>query len=255
MNNNNLHIERLKLIRKHVSFNYNINDIKNGQLSNYDKRKIKKYYDAISEMQASPKYQYRPRNNERRKAAEKFANQSGLKEFKTVFIPTKIDGVKPDLIFNKDGLTVFDGYTEKRAALFNKDLLIKDVNKAVNKAKRELTGATHFTVMCGEHESIKTISSAGTINDLISKYQTQYKNSGKWLNGIYGYKTRNQSNFEEYMSAKKNEREKFQAVKKRDRNRNKKIDKINHALEYATDKQAIKELKDQKKRLSNLLGK
>lgn len=255
MNKNNLHIERLLKIRPFVDFNFNINKIKSGNLSEYEKKKIKKYYDEISELTAHPHYIYKPRNKDRRAAALEFANQSNLKGIKNVILPVDFDGAKPKLKFNKDGLKVDYGYTEQRAIRFNKNKLLNNPDDEINRVKNKLADANNFTVMCGKHESIKEIRTRETINKLVKDWQTQYKNSALWLNGLYGYKTKNQSSFNEYINAKKASREKFQAISKRDRQRNKMIDKINFSLETTTDRQLRNQLKNRKNNLIKLLGK
>lgn len=254
MDKNKLHIERLKEIRPFVNFNLNINEIKKGNLSNYEKRKIKRYYDEIKELTAHPHYAYKPRSQERRKAAEKFANQKGLNGLKAVFIPVKKDGEKPNLKFKDGEMYYTDDNTEIHAAEFNKQALLKDPNKEINRAKKELKGSNYFTVMCGKHESIKHIRDKDTINELIIQWQTQYKETEKWLNGLYGYKTKNQSSFNEYMKAKKESREDFQAIRKRDKARKKSIKEIDYALKFASEEKKP-QLMQRKDKLKKLLGK
>lgn len=219
---NKIHIQRLKLIRPYINFNYSINEIKKGNLSNYDKAKIKKYYDIVNGLQSQPHYVYRGRNNSRLKAAMEFANQPKLKGFKAALIPTPEFGRKPKISFNKKGdITVSNSkHIHTKSVLFNKrDLLInpeKEIKRALNKFP-----ATYkrFAAMCDVHEQRRAYSKNKTVSE-ITKLMMQYRNEeknnyfGNWLNGLYGYSFDNQTDYDEYKSEKRKAKTKLQKDRK-----------------------------------------
>lgn len=260
-NKNKLHIERLKKIRPFVNFDYNINSMKAGNISDYDKRKIKQYFDEINEMTAHPHYIYRPRKKDRKEKALKFANQKKLGQMKDlVFLPVSNPDEKPKLKFTEDGLQIETGFIIADSVLFDKPKLLSDPRKEVSEKIATLDPSINrFTLMCGKHESLTNAGDRQTIVSTIERMMLQYGKEGKepekWLNGVWTYQTKNQANWNEYLREKKKNKDKFKAIRNRDKRRNKTIAEINFALQTTTDPELRNDLKKRKNNLRDLLGK
>lgn len=226
---NKIHIDRLKAIRPFVEFNYNINSIKKGNLSAYDKRKIKEYYDAISAATAQPNYAYKPRNKAHRKAALEYANQADLKQLKTVFIPVPRQGMKPELKFTKNGLVTKTGFVETRQISFNKFALIKDRQKEVKRVLEKFPEKyRRFTIQCGQYEYLAAAVRSRVDSEvarLMERYGNEDKNNyfGNWLNGLYGYEFINQSTEGAYFAAKSRARKELQKQRRNVKRKNKRL--------------------------------
>lgn len=224
---NNIHIERLKAIRPFVNFNYNLKDIKAGKLSAHAKRKIKLYFDSITEATSQPTYAYKPRNKSHRDAAFDYANQDNLKGLKVVFIPVPMQGMKPELKFNKNGLTVKTGYVSASHVTFNKMALVQNREKEVERALSKFPEKyKRFTVQCGKFERLVSSDRDSVdrqVMRLMEKYDDKEKNNyfGKWLNGLFAYEFDNQADPNSFMAAKSRARKNLQKNKKNKKRREK----------------------------------
>lgn len=220
MKRNNSISEKMRAIRPFVDFNYSLKDIKAGKLSSYAENKITKYFEAISAATAQPVYAYKPRSKENRQKAIDYSNQENLKGMKVVFIPVPRQGMKPELKFNKSGLTVKTGYVETTHVAFNKSNLVRDREKEVKRALSKFPDKFNkFTIQCGQFEYLVATNRNtvdGEVARLMERYSEPDKNNyhGKWLNGLFGYQFNNQSSSGAYFAAKSRARKDKQRTRR-----------------------------------------
>ncbi len=183
----NIHLQRMRAIRKHVNFNYST--LKS--LTPYAKRKIKLYYDEIMRLTARPYYKYRPRDKKRAKLAYEYAGQHRRTGFKHVFFPAQEQDKKPKMSFKNNTLTVSvkvgkSGKVNKRAFLFDKKLLATNTDKAVDKLLEDAEGYSEFTIMNGEYLLV-TSHSRGQLKAKVNELVNEYDNTEQWLRGAIGW--------------------------------------------------------------------
>lgn len=215
MKNNSLS-NKMKAIRPYVDFNYSIKDIKAGKLTKYAENKIEQYFEAIKHATAQPTYAYKPRSKENKQKAIDYSNQENLSGMKVVFIPVPRQGMKPELKFNKDGLTVKTGFVETTHVAFNKKKLVKDREKEVQRALDKFPKRFNkFTIQCGQYEYNVAIAKSKVDKEvarLMEKYSNEEANNyhGKWLNGLFAYDFKNQASSGNYFAAKSRAKKELQ---------------------------------------------
>lgn len=204
MSKNQIHIDRLKAIRPYVNFNYNINQIKKGNLNSYDKRKIKEYYDELKELTSQPRYKYRPKSKQREKLAREFTGQSNRSGFKYILLPADEQNKKPKLKFNKDSLKIEFENVITGFIPIDKDLFIKDPRKAAQKAIKQSPNANGYGLHLGQFESINYVGNANYIEEEIVRFANDYKAKriSEWLTGIHAHNFNKQADFSDYLNAK-----------------------------------------------------
>lgn len=208
--------DKMRIIKPYVNFNYSLKDIKAGKLSKYAEDKINKYFNIVYESTAQPTYAYKPRSDTNRQKAFDYANQKNDKNLKVVFIPVPQQGMKPQLKFNKNGLTLKTGFVKTTHIPFNKRKLLEDREKEVERVLNKFPDSfKRFTVQCGQFEYL-VASDRGSIDNTVARLMERYGNEtannyhGKWLNGLFGYEFENQSTTGAYFAAKSRARKKLQ---------------------------------------------
>lgn len=262
MSKNLLHIERLKAIRPFVEFNFNINEIKKGNLSNYDKRKIKKYFDEISRVTSRNNYVYRPRKNDRKKLAQEYSGIKNLKELKAIPIPVANPNKKPKLKFKKDRMMVESnsGITSTFTP-FNKNNLIQNFDKEIIRAANETPNANSYVLVTesGELLGWRAASDPESLAYTANDFATIYGTSKNLFIGVKAYFYGNDKDFSKFRKDTKKRREERQRIKKQIRRTEKKIANLEFSKKYAdTDRNKIRidaNIKTAKENIKNLKGK
>lgn len=208
---------RWKRIRPYVGFKP-----KGKTLTDYEKRKVRKYYKAIEVLDSPsrPVHVYRGKSGSKRlKGAQEYAQHpAGLSELRVAFIPHP-SGEKPHLSFSKDGRLVSisdQSGVRRRVYLFSDYGTIKELfdnpETIIARIKKADKGrSSFFRVLNGEWEIGSSESALKFIPDEIRGYIAQYgsatnpdKNhwAEKWLIGLAGYSFFNQSDYSEYKAAR-----------------------------------------------------
>lgn len=221
-------------IRPFVDFNYSLKDIKAGKLSSYAEAKINKYFEAIKSATAQPTYAYKPRNKENRQKAIDYSSQENLKGMKVVFLPVPRQGMKPQLKFNKTGLTIKTGYVSTTHVTLNKKRLVENSEKEVARALKEFPDKFNkFTIQCGIFEYNVAIQRE-LVHKEVARFMEQYGEKkgltiddnhhySKWLNGLYGYQFENQASSGAYFAAKSRAKKEQQRIRRNNKRTGKKL--------------------------------
>lgn len=218
---NGIHSQRLKAIRPYVNFDFDLRQ----ELTPYQKRKIKQYYDEIDALTARPYHVYRPRSKAHLKKAQEFAqHEKQLPGLKVAFVPTNGKDV-PKIRFNKDGdIVATTEHVTTRVLSLNTRELIADPIGHVEKVIAQDKQAKRFTALCGRYE-IPVSQSRATIANFIANLTAKYSNEdannfhGNWLHGIAAHHFQNQATFSDYMAEKQANKRKLQVDRKRARRR------------------------------------
>lgn len=212
---NNIHAQRLKAIRPFIDFNYDLRK----PLSNYQKRKIKEYYDEINALTARPYYVYRPHKSERLAKAQQYAqHEKQLKGLKVAFIPT--NGIeKPKISFNKSGDLIAETKHVKTEFIpFDPDLLIDDPESYTRDLIDDID-AKRFTILAGKYEIPNSYSKSrlpANVAKLAGKYGNPDLNNyfGNWMVGLSAHTFSEQADFNEYAKAKSDAKKQLQRERK-----------------------------------------
>lgn len=201
------------MIRPFVAFDYNLNQ----NLTPYAKRKIKKYFDEISALQARPNYVYRPRSKQRLDSAQRFAQQeTALSELTVAFIPTYDD--KPRITFNANReLILRTRHVTTHALTLDPARLAIDPLQHVNETIAAIPEANRFTVRAGRYEIPQSHARATLgrfVKFLTDKYNVENNHHySHWLHGISAHTFTDQQDSRTYIR----ERNKARAKLKRAR--------------------------------------
>lgn len=200
---NGIHGERLKAIRSFVKFNYNLN----RKLTNYQKRKIKKYYDEIQTLTARPVQIYRGRDSKKLKAVQKYSRHStNLRDLKVAFVP--ISGTQVKIKVTKSGkVTTETTHVKNEFIEFDPFLLIEDPR---GHAEESIAGskAKSFTIAAGEFE-IPTGYNEDSVIDRIEALSARYGDDTKnnyfanWMFGVTAHSYKRQASFNKYVNDRK----------------------------------------------------
>lgn len=212
---NKIHAQRLKAIRPFIDFNYDLRK----PLSNYQKRKIKEYYDEINALTARPYYVYRPRKSERLTKAQQYAqHEKQLKGLKVAFIPT--NGIeKPKISFNKSGDLIAETKHVKTEFIpFDPDLLVDDPENYTRDLIDDID-AKRFTILAGKYEIPNSYSKSrlpANVAKLAGKYGNPDLNNyfGNWMVGLSAHTFSEQADFNEYAKAKSDAKKQLQRERK-----------------------------------------
>ena len=200
-----IHKARLDLIRPYVDFNYD-----KRYLSDYQKRKIKTYYDVIVKLKARPHYVYHPRKKERLKVAQQYSqHEVYLKGLKVAFVPT--DGkTKPKLKFDAKNKTmsVSGSHVKSKNLSFDMQKLIENPLEHVKETLKNDPTAKNFTLQAGAFEIPGAMEADFVPEEIIArmrKYGDKDKNNyfGNWLYGLKSHTFKKQADWNEYANAKR----------------------------------------------------
>ena len=224
---NGIHAQRLKDIRSFVDFDFDLRK----PLTRYQKSKIRTYHKEIDALTARPYYDYRPRDKDRLKKAQEFAqHEKSLPGLKVAFIPT--NGIeKPRISFNKKGeLTASTRHVTTNLIQFDKRKLITDPIAHVNQVIKRDKRAKRFTILAGKYE-IPNSYSRGVIANQVAKLTERYKSEdknnyfGNWMHGLASHHFKQQADFNEYRAAKMKSKMKLQNDRKNAKRRQKRKSK------------------------------
>jgi hypothetical protein len=205
---NGIHAERFQSIKQFVNFDYNLK----GELSGYDKRKIKSYFDEVKALTARPNQIVKPKSAKRLKQVQKFAQHEGkLKGLKVAFVPTN-GRDKVTVKYKKDKVIFQTDFVDSTYVELDPELLTDDPIDHVNQQIAEQApNAKKFTIATAEYE-IAGSHDPDTIADEVAKLMTKYSAGGsgfkgyndavKWLGGVIGHNFKNQSSYNDYAKEK-----------------------------------------------------
>ena len=216
---NGIHAQRLKTIRPYINFDYDLRK----PLTEYQKRKIRKYWNEIEALTARPFHVYRPRTKKHLKKAQEYAqHETHLPGLKVAFIPTS--GKKPRIRFNKGGnIVVSTDHVTTRILKLDTKKLIEDPVGHVNQVVERDPVAKRFSILCGRYEIANSYDRA-TVGLTVARLTARYDNTdannfhGRWLHGLAAHHFTEQADFNEYHAAKnkaKNELQKKRRAAKR----------------------------------------
>jgi hypothetical protein len=222
-----IHSQRLKSIRKYVDFDYDLRK----ELTPYQKKKVKKYFDEVNELTARPFQVYRSKNKKRLETVQGAAQHTNkLKGLKVAFIPTNGEE-KLKVQFDKKGKVKLKGkYVTTTPIEFDMDLFIDNpVEETIRRLKDDSGKA--YTVQAGPHEIPTSHSKAllpDYINILTSKYTELNEDGsdnnhyfGNWLFGVNSHVFDNQTNIQDYLDTKQKNKKKLQKKRRNEKRRNK----------------------------------
>jgi hypothetical protein len=221
--------DKLKELRPFISFDFDLRK----KLKPSEKAKITKYYKRLETAKGQAYRVYRTKNKKTLKILNKISSLN-LPGFKVAIIPNP-DPENRYSVKIKNGSPIFYNRSgEKIYIEFNKTNLIENPEKEINAALSKANGNT-FAIACGEFEYFIRYASKDNVKTQILKFINEYddKNSnhyfGRWLNGIYSIKIKNQTKMDAemikasiYRAATKNKRKKLlkMAGKNEKKNRN-----------------------------------
>lgn len=219
---NGIHAQRLKQIRPFINFDFDLRQ----ELTQYQKRKIKTYWDEINALTARPYQVYKPKSKKRLKTAQDFAqHDKRLPGLKVAFIPVANPAEKTKIRFSKTGeLIATTEHVRTRMLPLDTAKLIKDPIAHVKEVVGLDKQAKRFTALCGRYE-IPVSNSRETIPEFIAKLTTKYSNQeagnfhGNWLHGIAAHHFENQSDYSSYMRDKSKAKRKIQNERKKAKRR------------------------------------
>lgn len=218
---NSIHSQRLKAIRPYVNFDFDLR----SELTQYQKRKIKTYFDEIDALTARPYQVYKPKTKQRLKKAQEFAqHEKQLPGLKVAFIPNNGKD-RAKIRFNKAGdIVATTDHITTRVLSLDTFELINDPIGHVNKVIEADPHAKRFTALCGRYE-IPVSQSRATIGrfigNLTAKYSSEEANNfhGNWLHGIAAHHFTNQADYSDYMKEKQANKRKVQSDRKKAKRR------------------------------------
>jgi hypothetical protein len=204
---NGVHGDRLKEIRKFVTFDYDLRK----PLTNSQKRKVKKYHDEIRALTNRPFQIYRARNPDHLHEAQLWANNGrNLPGIKVAFIPT--DGKnRVRLEFGADGVTAVTKHVRTKKVPLSIAGLLRDPIAHVNS---RIAGhvATQFTIRADVYEIPSPYlpeTVAAAVARLVAKYgeangldDDDNHYFGHWLHGLNAYTFENQNDLQDYLIEK-----------------------------------------------------
>lgn len=197
-----IHSQRLKAIRRFVSFNYDLRK----PLSTSAKRKIKKYADEVEALTNRPYQVYRPRSRTHLHEAQAFAqHEARLPQLKVAFLPS--DGThKIKVRFTRKGIRAKTKNVIMTDVKLSIRQLLLDPEKHVNE---RIAGnpAKQYTVQAGRYEIPRPYlpeTVARGVSRLVNAYSDKESNHyfGRWLHGLKAYQFVEQGTLQEYLIEK-----------------------------------------------------
>jgi len=219
---NGIHGERLKKIRSYIDFDYDLRQ----ELTGYQKRKIKTYYDEIYALKARPHHVYRPHSKKknRLKAAQELAqHEKRLPGLKVAFVPTNGKD-KPKIRFNKAGeIQSETEHIHTRLLKVDTKKLVSDPEGYSAKLIAKDRGKM-FTVLAGRYE-IPMAKSKKALPEFVAQLAMKYADTEKnnhvsnWLHGIAAHTFKNQKHFMEYQKEKQENKREIQKSRRNEKER------------------------------------
>ena len=196
--NNKIHRQRLKVIRRYVSFDYNLNQ----PLAPYKKRKIKRYYDHFKNYKNVHQHNYHPRNKvNKRDAYELTQTPRDLTQVKSFPILTSGETVR---VKRKKGkLHVITEYSDTEFIYLDPWLLADDPVNYVNAKIAESGPAEFYQIQTGPgfypgdwHPELV----AEKVKELLDN--DKYKDHELWLTVLRKINFKNQASQDAYRKAR-----------------------------------------------------
>lgn len=166
-------------------------------LSNYEKRKIKRYYDAISETLANPGQVqvHRPKRRDHLKTAKAATGLTGLSELKAVPI---VMPEKARVIYSGNKMKLKTEHVSRQFLPISARAVVTNLPGVINKVKREFPKVKRISAGTDAFET-KASASPGQLQNFLTDLQTRYKDTfADWFRGVYVYEFQNQNDFEDY---------------------------------------------------------
>tara|TARA_R110000737_G_C14623309_1_gene493997 strand:+ start:6514 stop:7326 length:813 start_codon:yes stop_codon:yes gene_type:complete len=203
---NGIHAERAQVISDFVKFDY---DLKKP-LSKYKKSKIKKYFDAITQLKKGAKQVYKPRIKEHLKIAQDYSGHpEGLSDLKVAFVPS--GGIKINKFTFKDikkkgkkvrtELILKTEHVITRFIPFDKEKLIKalandSIVDYVNSVIKNDT-ANEYAINTGQ-TAVQETATRAKIAERVAIFVKRYIVSDdiSWIAGLNAYTFDNQEKFD-----------------------------------------------------------
>jgi hypothetical protein len=218
-----IHKARMKKIRKFVDFDYDLRK----PLSDYEKRKIKTYYDAIDALTARPHYEYRPRRSDHLKKAKAYGQGANtLPGLKVAFIPTGEDE-KPRIYWDNSGEMVVESeHITRRYADVSTAEFLADPEGAARRVVEEHPEGKGFSMLAGEFEIPETYAPSQfpeQVGRKAAKYGDPDDNHyiGNWFGGFAVYNFQNQKSYKEYAAKKQQAKKDRQRLRSNEKKREK----------------------------------
>jgi hypothetical protein len=201
---NKIHADRLKEIRTYIKFNYDLRQ----NLSPYQKRKIKKYHDALATVLARPGdvQIHRPRRADHIKIAARAVNLPGsLTELRAVPLvnpeAVKVSYGKKTAKFKSEHITKEFFPMDARKVIENPAREVEKLRKAFPRAKRYALGSNAFET--------QNMATPGQLLKFINLQLNTYKTSfGEWFSGVYVYTFTKQAGLDTYKKREAEAKEK-----------------------------------------------
>ena len=194
---NGIHAERLKEIRRFVSFNYDLRK----PLSQYEKRKIKRYYEEISAITNRPGETrvYRARRQDHRETVQAAVGMDkSLSELKTVPITA---AEKTAVEFSGKKLKFKTEHVTKEFHPATPEELIANVRGLTNRILADAPGAKSFSPASNSMETRKSASRSKLFQTLMFILNVYDPSLSIWFNGVWAYYFKRQADFDEYKAA------------------------------------------------------
>ena len=210
-----IHAQRLKAIRPYVSFKYKL-----SELTPYQKRKIKKYYEYIDELSARNHVIYKSRSKNNIQIAKDYSGQVGFNEVKVAFVPVADAENPPEIRIKNGQLEIITDHIHTTAIFFDPFLLQADPEEHARQLLSDQPDNARYTVICGVNE-IPQGRSRGTmpakISELVERYSDSDKNNyfQNWLFGMRRHTFTEQADYQDYQTAKLQARNKLRKERQR----------------------------------------
>jgi len=218
---NGIHGQRLKAIRSYINFDFDLRK----PLTEYQKRKVREYYNEIDALTARPYYAYRPRIKNRLSKAQEFAqHEKSLPGLKVAFIPTNGEA-KPKIRFRKGRFTISTKHVTSRLLQFDKAELVRDPIGHTIDVMSQDEHAKRFTILAGKYE-IPNSYARSILPEQIAKLTDRYGNLelnnyfGNWMHGLASHTFKDQADFNEYREAKMQAKIKVKSARRNKKRRN-----------------------------------
>ena len=224
---NGIHAKRSKAIRSFVNFDYDLRK----PLTEYQKRKVRDYYDEIDALTNRANQIYRPRKKENLFAAQRLAqHEKMLPGLKVAFIPTA-EPVKVTL--TKTGGSYKTKHIKTKVITINPKSLASNPDREIRRVLKVAKGASNFHILAGRYEIRKPVR-PNKLEARIKTLMGRYSEGGKlfrksrkgnsnhyrnWLIGVAANTFTEQAAYNEYLDAKKEAAEKVKAEKRKAKRR------------------------------------
>ena len=219
--------QKLKAIRPFVDFNYDLRK----PLHSSQKAKINRYFEAINEIQARPNKVFRSKNRDRVRAVQEYGRNDfgNLPGIKVAFYESP--AANPVTIkFRDDKLTAKSKFFDIGYIPFDKDQLITDPEREIQRATDQAKNAKWFRIAAGPFTIASPASRdliADTVLQLMNRYAKDSEKAGKdnnhyfgnWLNGLMPMRVKNQKELSQFLIDENRQKQKIKRDRKRAKRR------------------------------------